>query len=510
MKILLTYSVRILLGVLIFSAGANVNAQESSTANSSREYNVDSFGKIDIGGAFDIVLIKGDAPKVKITAEEKMFEKINVEVNDGVLKISFKSKRIKSSPNIKVHITFSELNSLILSGASKLSSASPIDLSKLEVKSSGASEIDLELNTEELEVDVSGAGKVKLAGVAKNLIAEVSGAGELKAKQLTTENTDVSVSGAGNANVYASNEFTCHVSGAGNVNYTGDPKTKSINKSGSGTISPETIEGKRVVIVDVNEDPENVNVKVAGLDIKVVEEGDTTKVTVGNHNLIIDDDGNVKYSKCKKNKFNGHWAGVDLGVNGYINESGNLDLPQEYEFLELNQAKSWTFAINPFEQNFNLIRNHFGLITGIGIQWMNYRFNNNVVLSGDSSTIYGFKDESRNYSKSKLNICFLNVPVLLEYQTNKHMKSNSFHITAGMIFGLRIGSHSKTVYDDNKKQKIKSRDDFHLHPFKMDATARIGWGWINLFGTYSITTLFKNDKGPELYPFTAGITLVGW
>jgi hypothetical protein len=57
---------------------------------------------------------------------------------------------------------------------------------------------------------------------------------------------------------------------------------------------------------------------------------------------------------------------------------------------------------------------------------------------------------------------------------------------------------------------MKNRDDFHLHPFKMDATARIGWGWINLFGTYSLTSLFKEDKYPELYPFTAGITLTGW
>jgi hypothetical protein len=141
---------------------------------------------------------------------------------------------------------------------------------------------------------------------------------------------------------------------------------------------------------------------------------------------------------------------------------------------------------------------------------MNYRFDNNTVIIPDSANIFGFIDNSRNYTKSKLNICYMNVPLFFEYQTNKHMKANSFHLSAGMVFGMRIGSHSKMVYDDSKKQKIKDRDDFHLHPFKMDATVRIGWGWINLFGTYSLTTLFKDDKYPELYPFTAGITLAGW
>ena len=44
----------------------------------------------------------------------------------------------------------------------------------------------------------------------------------------------------------------------------------------------------------------------------------------------------------------------------------------------------------------------------------------------------------------------------------------------------------------------------------MDATARIGWGWVNVFATYSLTTLFKTDRGPELYPFSVGLTISDW
>lgn len=128
-------------------------------------------------------------------------------------------------------------------------------------------------------------------------------------------------------------------------------------------------------------------------------------------------------------------------------------------------------------------------------------------------------------------INYLEVPVLLEFQTNRYRKTNSFHITAGMVFGLRIISHTKRYVNDLNKEfllvdlgtgetvltgrssgdnKPKKWDDFHLNPFKADATVRIGWGWVNLFGTYSITTLFREDKGPELYPFSVGLTLIGW
>jgi hypothetical protein len=87
------------------------------------------------------------------------------------------------------------------------------------------------------------------------------------------------------------------------------------------------------------------------MGVQVIEGDDTTIVKVGNHKIVIDEDGNVKYTKSKRNNFNGHWAGVDLGINGFLNADGNITLPPEYEFLELQQAKSWTLALNPFEQN---------------------------------------------------------------------------------------------------------------------------------------------------------------
>jgi hypothetical protein len=65
----------------------------------------------------------------------------------------------------------------------------------------------------------------------------MSGAGELDAKELHAYNVNVSISGAARADVYATEHLEASVSGAGNVNYYGDPKDVSEDTSGAGSIS---------------------------------------------------------------------------------------------------------------------------------------------------------------------------------------------------------------------------------------------------------------------------------
>jgi hypothetical protein len=241
-----------------------------------------------------------------------------------------------------------------------------------------------------------------------------------------------------------------------------------------------------------------------------VIDGDSTKVSVGNHSLVVDEDGNVKWEKNRKHKFNGHWGGVDLGINGYVNEDFGTEVPDAYSFLDLKYEKSADVNINVYEQNINLANNQLGLVTGIGLRWNNYRFEDNVVLFPDTTPLMGYKDYSREYEKSKLVVNYVTVPLLLEYQTNRFSRSNSFHIAGGMVLGWRYASHTKMLYFEDGRRRPKSNDSFELNPFRYDATVRIGWGIINLYATYSLNKMFENNGGPELYPVAVGITLAGW
>jgi len=39
---------------------------------------------------------------------------------------------------------------------------------------------------------------------------------------------------------------------------------------------------------------------------------------------------------------------------------------------------------------------------------------------------------------------------------------------------------------------------------------RFGWGWFNFYATYAVTEMFKKNEGPELYPFSVGVTVLKW
>ena len=104
-------------------------------------------------------------------------------------------------------------------------------------------------------------------------------------------------------------------------------------------------------------------------------------------------------------------------------------------------------------------------------------------------------------------VASLRIPLMLEYQTNSKMKANSFHIGAGALGQVRMWSHTKNEINDGK---TKNKGDFYINPFIVQGIGTIGWGIINLYGTYSFTEMFRQDKGPTAYPFEVGITLIGF
>jgi hypothetical protein len=237
---------------------------------------------------------------------------------------------------------------------------------------------------------------------------------------------------------------------------------------------------------------------------------------------------------CRKDKFNGHWAGIDLGWNGYVNSNFNMVFPPEESYLNLNSARSMTVDINPFELNLNLAKNHFGLTSGLGLTFNNYYFSNSTLLIHDSSTLMAYRMVDQNGVKAdmkvnKLTAVWLTLPVLFEYQTNNRMRLNSFHVTLGVIGGVRLCSYTKqsfysrnTTYylQDDAANTVGSvyvdthptvtHNQYHMNPFKLDATVRIGWSFLNFFANYTVTPMFMKNQGPELYPWAVGITLIGW
>ena len=215
--------------------------------------------------------------------------------------------------------------------------------------------------------------------------------------------------------------------------------------------------------------------------------------------------GKDKSKKDKSNKFNGHWEGLEFGFNSFDKPDYSMYNAADKDFMSLNQGKSLEVNLNFYELNIGLSKNYVGLVSGMGLSFNNYRFENPYTLQKGQFMTEPVRLNPENLAKTKLAITYLNVPILLEFQIPVNQNEGRLFINAGLVGGVKIGSHTKVKYGDKKN---KDRDGFNLNSFNYAATARIGYKDICLFANYSLTPLFQAGKGPELTPFTIGISFL--
>jgi len=224
---------------------------------------------------------------------------------------------------------------------------------------------------------------------------------------------------------------------------------------------------------------------------------------VWNDNWNHDDNDNDH--ERRRRRFRGHWAGIEFGFNNWVTSDNGMSLPADINYMTLKSNKSTNFNINFAQLSLGFTK-HFGVVTGLGINWNNYKFsgNNNIAMGSDG--VIEELDPGASLEKSKLATVFLTIPVLLEAQIP--VDRNHLSIAAGPIGAIKLGSHTKMVFDDG--HTVKSYRDFSLNMLRYGTTVRVGYGNFQLYGTYYFTPLFQNGKGPggyDLYPFEIGMAL---
>lgn len=243
-------------------------------------------------------------------------------------------------------------------------------------------------------------------------------------------------------------------------------------------------------------------------ELKEAEEEADFDIEFGDEDWSEEWDFGKRIIKRKK-KFQGHWAGLDIGLNNFMNEDYTLEMPENGEFMELNTARSWGVSLNFLEYNIPIIKSYVGLVTGMGFEWNHYYFDKKVRLIEDDATgaITG-ETLDRDFQKNKLNTTYFNIPLILEIQIPAS-DGHRIHLAGGAVGGVRLGAKTKQTYElDGKKVKDKVKDDYNTSPYRYGLTFRVGYRGLRLFANYSMVPLFEKDKGPELYPFTVGLTII--
>lgn len=216
-----------------------------------RSYDFSDFSRIEIGDAFELTVTRADTYSVAITAREGLFDHINVAQHGDTLKIDLQGFFLNFSHSGQATITMPELRGLELSGAAEADVSGFTSGQDLDVQLTGASRLDLAMETGEFSAELSGASqltgslaatatdivlsgasRIELEGSGGDLRLEGSGASRAKLADFPVGDADIVLSGASHASLDISGRLDVDLSGASQVDYSGNPTLGDSDISG--------------------------------------------------------------------------------------------------------------------------------------------------------------------------------------------------------------------------------------------------------------------------------------
>jgi len=198
------------LGAAVMLAGP-VLAQDTQTVP------VDAFDRIDAGGGFELEVVMGDTPAVRLIGDADDFSDIEIEVRNGRLEIDqdsgFFSRR--RSLDVVVEVTTTGLDELDFNRG-------------IRARVSG-------LDADELELDVSTGASARVSGSCTELEIDSSTGGYLDASELVCEDVDASASTGADIRTHATQSVSARASTGGSVRVYGNPSAYEFRTSMGGS-----------------------------------------------------------------------------------------------------------------------------------------------------------------------------------------------------------------------------------------------------------------------------------
>ena len=286
-----------------------------------------AFDVLSVHGIDDVTILKGDAGhnSLIIETDDNLLPYIHFSVNNGVL--SFSYKEIKPT-RLKFYVMTSSLKVVKVSGAGNLKTGDSLAGDDFMIHASGASQVNLRTDFKNIDLEASGASDVSLIGKCQTLRAQLSGAADLKAVKIKLDSAYIKASGAATARVNVSKYLNKNVSGVANVRLVSYlEQSPEIQEEGNDLNNRMNFRMNRFRFPN-----DTTRINIGSMRFEVVD-GDSTKIKVGNHILVVGRNGDVRWRRNNYDHFKGHWGGVDFGMNGYVNLNNNANFGKAYDFL---------------------------------------------------------------------------------------------------------------------------------------------------------------------------------
>jgi hypothetical protein len=221
------------------SAGC-VNAHGEPGPTISRAYPVGPFQRIEVSGPYQVSVATGQAPSVNATGNQRLIERMVVEIEDGTLKIHPEKRHgihmgWSNDGKAKVTVTTQMLDAAGIAGSGALA-IDRIAGESFDGSVAGSGNLRVgNVDVQNLKMSIGGSGSIEASGRARGANYAIGGSGDIRAAKLATETAEVSIGGSGNIAGNASRTAKVDIAGSGNVTITGGAQC-AVSKAGSGNV----------------------------------------------------------------------------------------------------------------------------------------------------------------------------------------------------------------------------------------------------------------------------------
>ena len=202
--------------VLAFVIGFAVNAQETI------EKNIGEFNTVKVYDLINLKMKKSDENKVVISGKNR--NDVQVLNNNGKLKIRMSLEESYDGNDTVVILYYTTVDVIDANEGAKVTVEETLDQFEIDLKCQEGAEITADIKSSYANFRAVTGGVINVTGSSKNQDISIYTGGVFNAKELKTEQTEISINAGGEAYINATEYVDVRIKAGGNVFIYGNPK----------------------------------------------------------------------------------------------------------------------------------------------------------------------------------------------------------------------------------------------------------------------------------------------
>lgn len=196
---------------------------------------VGSFTQIDASEAIEVEVTQSDSKSIVVEADKNIIKHIITRIEDDILIIEL-DVDVDDFTIMKVKVSLPEITSLTVSSGSEILGMNAIKSSRLELRTSSAGEIEIDIEAEKVVCKSSSGSQITIRGKAIDMESISSSGSEINAKELLVNNVVAKASSGSSIDVNPLVSLEAKASSGSDINYVKEPKNISKKESSGGSV----------------------------------------------------------------------------------------------------------------------------------------------------------------------------------------------------------------------------------------------------------------------------------